>query len=103
MDLTDEYIKKIITSYENKRNREKKYYHEKKKDDESFKLKNRERAKEHYNKNKDNRKEKYLKDQEIMKIKSLIRYYKSKDRLEEFKSKYPEKVEKIGSNHVLLN
>jgi len=49
MDLTDEQINRILTNYKNKRIRENKYYHEVSKNDEEFKIKNRERAKNHYN------------------------------------------------------
>ena len=103
MELNDEYIKKVIQSYEKKRQREKIYYHEQKKNDEDFKLKNRERAKEHYTKNKNKRKDKYNENKELLQIKSLISYYKKNDRIDDFITKYPEKVQIIGKNHVLLN
>ena len=103
MELSDSDIKKVIQSYEKKRQREKIYYHEQKKNNEDFKLKNRERAKEHYLKNKDKRKDKYDENKELLQIKSLISYYKKHDRINEFMTKYPEKVEIIGKNHILLN
>jgi len=89
--MDNEKIVKILKAYEQKRDREKQYYQEVKKHDEEFIKKNRERAKMHYEVNKDKRKEKYDKNKELNQIKSLYRYYKKKDKIEDFKDKHPEK------------
>ena len=48
MDLTAEQIARVLTNYKNKRIRETNYYHNVTKNKEEFKLKNRQRAKDHY-------------------------------------------------------
>ena len=48
MDLTANQIANILVNYKNKREREHKYYHDVTKHKEEFKIKNRQRAKAHY-------------------------------------------------------
>ena len=55
-------------------------------------MKNRERAKEHYNNNKEEKKEKYESDKEFLKSRSLYNYYKKVDKVNKFEEKYPDKV-----------
>tara|TARA_S200002703_G_scaffold51563_1_gene44775 strand:+ start:4049 stop:4366 length:318 start_codon:yes stop_codon:yes gene_type:complete len=96
MDLTAEQIARILTNYKNKRQRENKYYHEVTKTKEEFKLKNRERAKKHYNEGyKEKRKQNYDDNKDFIKNKSLFNYYKKKDKIDVFKEKHKEKYEML--------
>ena len=95
--LTTEQIEKILNTYKAKKERERTYYHAVKKTDAEFVAQNRERAKAHYNKNKDIKKIKYESDKEYLKSKSLYNYYKKRDDLAKFETKYPDKV------HLLKN
>lgn len=91
--LTPEQIDKILTNYKAKKEREHKYYHSVKKIDEQFIMKNRERAKAHYNNNKEVKKLKYEEDKEYMSARSLYNYYKKNEKLDKFELKYPDKVQ----------
>ena len=89
--LTSEQIEKILNNYRAKKEREHKYYHSVKKTDEQFILKNRERAKAHYEKNKEVKKVKYASDKEFFRSRSLYNYYKKKEEIAKFEEKYPDK------------
>ncbi len=95
MDLTEEQIQRILTTYKNKKIREQQYYHNVSKHKEEFKIKNRERAKDHYHNKGYNvkRKEKYEMDKKTNQSKGLYYYYKKKDKIEVFKEKHKEKYE----------
>lgn len=103
MDLTEEQIAKVLTNYKNKRIRENKYYHEVTKNKEEFKIKNRERAKSHYeNGYKEKKRENYANNRDVIKNKSLYNYYKRNDKIEVFKEKHEEKF-KMLSEKGLIN
>ena len=89
MNLTEEQIEKILESYKKKRTKENNYYHEVSKNQDDFKIKNRARAKEHYDKNKDVKKEKYQNNKELICAKNLYKYYEKNDKIEIFKEKHP--------------
>ena len=96
MDLTEEQIAKVLTNYKNKRIRENKYYHEVTKNKEEFKIKNRERAKSHYeNGYKEKKRENYANNRDVIKNKSLYNYYKRNDKIEVFKEKHEEKYKML--------
>ena len=59
--------------------------------------KNRERAKNHYANNKEKKKERYSENADLLKARSLPRYYTKKDILEKFETKHPEKVSLLQS------
>jgi len=99
-NYSEEQIQKMVKAYENKRTREKKYY-ETVKDTEEFKIANRTRANNWYMKNQKARQESYNKNKEINGAKSSYYYYKKLDRVEEFKTKYPEKYKLLVDNHYL--
>lgn len=102
MDLTAEQIARILTNYKNKRTRENKYYHEVTKNKEEFKIKNRERAKAHYqNGYKEKKKENYSNNKELLKTKSLFNYYKRNDKIEIFKEKHEEKYKMLVEKGVI--
>ena len=61
---TDEKIKKIVTQYKNKRERESKKYHEELKLDPEWRAKNCEKSREFYKNNKEHYKDKYNKNKD---------------------------------------
>jgi hypothetical protein len=104
MDLTADQIARILTNYKNKRERENKYYHEVTKNKEEFKIKNRERAKAHYqNGYKDKKKENYNANKDLLKTKSLFNYYKRKDKIESFKEKHEDKYKMLVEKGFIIN
>ena len=103
MDLTAEQIARVLTNYKNKRIRENKYYHEVTKNKEEFKIKNRERAKAHYdNGYKEKKRDNYTNNKDIIKNKALYNYYKRNDKIEVFKEKHEDKF-KMLSEKGLIN
>jgi hypothetical protein len=96
MDLDEKQIQNILTNYKNKRQRENKYYHEVSKHKEEFKIKNRQRAKLHYeNGYKEKKKINYENNKEFLKNRSLYNYYKRNDKLEVFKEKHKDKYDML--------
>lgn len=94
MDLSEAQISKILTNYKNKRIRENKYYHEVTKNKEEFKIKNRQRAKTHYqNGYKEKRKINYENNKQLLSSKSLYNYYKRNHKLDIFKEKHKDKYD----------
>ena len=102
MDLTAEQIARILTNYKNKRERENKYYHDVTKNKEEFKIKNRERAKAHYqNGYKEKKRENYNTNKELLRTKALFNYYKKKDKIDTFKEKHEEKYKMLVEKGVI--
>jgi hypothetical protein len=92
MDLTENQIDTILNNYKNKRDKQNKYYHEVSKHKEEFKIKNRERAKSHYdNGYKEKKKQYYQDNKDILKNKYLYNYYKKNNKIEVFKEIHSEK------------
>jgi len=101
MDLTEAQIAKVLIDYKKKRERENKYYHEVSKHDEAFKMKNRERAKNHYHsKGKEMKGNQYQDNKEFVKARSLYNYYKKKDNLDTFKEKHQEKCKILAQRGI---
>jgi hypothetical protein len=101
MDLTESQIAKVLIDYKKKRERENKYYHEVSKHDEEFKMKNRERAKNHYHsKGKEMKGNQYQDNKEFVKARSLYNYYKKKDNLDTFKEKHQEKCKILAERGI---
>jgi len=98
-DIYDEVkINKIIELYKKNRERDRLKY-QKKKDDPKFIEQNRLRAKCHYETYyKDIKKENYNKNKDVLKAKNLFYYYRRTNRIEEYKTKYPDKV-KLFETH----
>jgi len=94
--LSEEQISNIIQSYNKRREYEKQRYNNIKDTDE-FKMKNRARAKAHYETNKEKKLQKYQDNKEILNAKSTYRYYKNLDKLDFFKEKKSEKYELLKS------
>ena len=104
MDLSTEQIDRILANYKKKRERENKYYHEVSKDNEEFKMKNRERAKTHYDKvGKEAKKDRYQSNKEILQIKSLFNYYKKNDKIDMFKEKHESKYNILVEKGIIVN
>jgi hypothetical protein len=99
-NYSQDEIQRMIRSYEHKRAREKKHYN-KVKDTEEFKQKNRERAKEWYNRNQNTRKNYYENNKQITIAKNSYNYYKKLDRVNDFKTKHPKKYQLLVDNHYL--
>ena len=93
MELSQEQIDIIIQNYKKKRHREKEYYHKVKKTDEEFILKNRERAKNHYEAHKETKSILYQKNKDFLSSRQLYYYYKRKDNLKTFETKHPLKYQ----------
>jgi len=91
-------INKIIELYKKNRERDRIKY-QKKKDNPHFIEQNRARAKAHYQAHyKDTKKENYMKNQDFIKAKSLFYYYRRTNRIDDFKTKFPDKV-KLMETH----
>lgn len=98
----EEKINKIIELYKKNRERDRKKY-EKKKDDPAFIQQNRARAKAHYQAHyKDVKKDKYIKNQDFIKAKSLFYYYRRTNRIDEFKIKFPDKVQLMETHGFVI-
>ncbi len=102
MDLTAEQIARVLTNYKNKRIRETNYYHNVTKNKEEFKLKNRQRAKDHYaNGYKEKKKQNYENNKELQQIKSLYNYYKKNDKIDKFKEKHEAKYQTLLDKGII--
>ena len=102
MDLTAEQIARVLTNYKNKRIRETNYYHNVTKNKEEFKLKNRQRAKDHYaNGYKEKKKQNYENNKELQQIKSLYNYYKKNDKIDKFKEKHEAKYQALLDKGII--
>ena len=89
-DLSENEIQKILTSYKVKREKERERYELVKDTDD---IKNRERAKLHYENNKELRKETYQNRKELIKARNSFYYYSKKDDMKTFETKYPDRYE----------
>jgi len=99
----DDKINKIITLYKKRVERDRIKY-EKKKNDPVFIEQNRSRAKAHYEAHyKEVKKQNYNKNKDVVKAKSLFYYYRRNDRVDEFISKYPDKVELMGNHGITVS
>tara|TARA_R110001592_G_scaffold342978_1_gene633081 strand:+ start:6937 stop:7284 length:348 start_codon:yes stop_codon:yes gene_type:complete len=104
--MTNQYseseITKMINSYKKKQLRDKKKYDENK-DNEDFKVKNRARAKAHYEANKEMKQKTYKKNKEVLNCRSLYNYYKYHSRINEFIVKFPEKCEVLQNHGFVID
>jgi len=97
-DISDIEIKKIVSMYKSQRQKDKERY-EKIKNTEEFKMKNRARAKAHYEKTREIRQQKYINERDTRLAKNSYYYYKRSNNLEVFKEKHPEKYELLKKCH----
>ena len=101
MDLTDEQITKIILSHKKRLEYDRKRYHEVNKKDPVFIAKNRQRAKEHYEKYGSKKRENYAQNREVLSARTSYRYYKRTNRLELFKTRHPEKYQMLVDKAII--
>ena len=99
-NFTDTEIKKILTQYKNKRNREKAEYHEVKKKDPEWCRVNNERSKKHYHDNIDKKREIYQENKKFVNARNMWRYYVNLERQNDFITKHPDKVEYLKENGI---
>jgi len=97
-DISDIEIQKIVSMYKSQRQKDKERY-EKIKNTEEFKMKNRARAKAHYEKTREIRQQKYINERDTRLAKNSYYYYKRSNNLEVFKEKHPEKYELLKKCH----
>ena len=101
MNYTDSEIKQIIRKYERRVIADREKY-QKKKDDPEFIKQNRERASAYYYDNKDKKKQQYQDNKEVIKAKSMLRYWTRNNKdLSEIETKHPESY-KILKDRGLL-
>ena len=96
---SNDKIMKIIDLYKKGRERDKIKY-DKKKDDPDYIKANKLRSKAHYLKVKEAKQLEYANNQDFRKHRSLYNYYRLNDRVEEFVSKYPERVEFLAKHNI---
>ncbi len=102
-NMSDIEIQKIVSMYKGQRQKDKERY-EKIKDTEEFKLKNRARAKAHYEKTREIRQERYQNERDLRLAKNSYYYYKRNNNLEVFMYKHPEKYETLKNcGYLSLN
>jgi len=97
-DISDIEIQKIVSMYKSQRQKDKERY-EKIKNTEEFKMKNRARAKAHYEKTREIRQQKYINERDTRLAKNSYYYYKRSNNLEVFKEKHPKKYELLKKCH----
>jgi 2-oxoglutarate dehydrogenase complex dehydrogenase (E1) component-like enzyme len=93
MDITDEAIRKLVEQHKRKLEYYKNKYHNERKYNEEFMEKNRQRSRNHYERNKEAKKEYYLKNRDFMNAKNSYNYYKKRENIEKFKTKFPDKYQ----------
>jgi len=93
-DMSETEIKHILSLYKSQRLKDKMRY-EKVKDNEDFKVKNRLRAKAHYEKTKEVRRDRYSDNRDLQIAKNSYYYYKRTNNIETFQEKYPERYKLI--------
>jgi len=91
-DISDIEIQKIVSMYKSQRQKDKERY-EKIKNTEEFKMKNRARAKAHYEKTREIRQQRYINERDTRLAKNSYYYYKRTNQMELFKEKHSEKYE----------
>jgi len=96
---SNEKILKIIDLYKKGRVRDKAKY-DKKKNNPDYIEANKLRSKAHYLKVKEAKQLEYANDKDFRKHRSLYNYYRLNDRVEEFISKYPERVEFLANHNI---
>lgn len=88
--LDEELIQKALEQYKNNLVKYKKIY-QIRKQDETFMEANRQRARDYYLNNPTKKKEYYENNKEKTKCKAMYNYYKKIEKIDVFKSKYPER------------
>ena len=101
MDMSDDMIKKLVEQHKNKLEYYKNKYHNERKHDEAFMQKNRQRAKDHYEKNKILKQEYYQNNKDFLNAKNSYYYYKKRNNIDKFKTKFPEKYKLLMDRNFI--
>jgi|DEB0MinimDraft_6_1074348.scaffolds.fasta_scaffold16212_3 chemotaxis methyl-accepting protein methylase len=102
-DFTEDQISDILKNYKTQKDRSREYY-DKVKDTEQFKMKNRARAKKHYDNGYNvKRKDEYKINADVIKAKNLYYYYKKTNQINLFKEKHSDKYEALLSINYIPN
>jgi len=101
MDMSDDMIKKLVQQHKNKLEYYKNKYHNERKHDEIFMQKNRQRAKDHYEKNKILKQEYYQNNKDFLNAKNSYYYYKKRNNIDKFKTKFPEKYKLLMDRNFI--
>ncbi len=101
MDMSDDMIKKLVQQHKNKLEYYKNKYHNERKHDEIFMQKNRQRAKDHYEKNKISKQEYYQNNKDFLNAKNSYYYYKKRNNIDKFKTKFPEKYKLLMDRNFI--
>mgnify|MGYP003678939153 CR=1 FL=1 len=99
--MDEEKINHIIEQYKKKKEREYNNYHTVNKLNDDYMVKNKERAKAHYDLHSDDRKIKYKDNSEFIKARSSYNYYKKTNNLSKFIDKFPERVKILTDVGIL--
>ena len=99
--MDEEKINHIIQQYKLKKEREYNNYHNINKLNEDYMIKNKERAKAHYELHSDDRKNKYKDNAEFVKARSSYNYYKKNNNLSKFREKFPDKVKLLTDMGII--
>ena len=95
MELSDEQIEQILLRYKKSIEYNRERYHTVRKHNPEYQKKNRERSNKHYHSHKEDKKEYYKKNREELNMKQKYRYYKSRDNIEGYKTKFPDDYKKL--------
>tara|TARA_R110002167_G_scaffold173095_4_gene371550 strand:+ start:1179 stop:1499 length:321 start_codon:yes stop_codon:yes gene_type:complete len=95
-DYNEEQLTNILSSYKNKKEKEKERY-ERIKDTEQYKIENRQRARIHYQKYKERKKENYENNKDFFRARNSYYYYRKSQNLEKFITNFPERVAMLES------
>jgi hypothetical protein len=101
--MDQQFIEKLLKAYKRQIEYNRNAYHNVKKHDEEFVRQNRQRAKNHYEKNRDKKREYYQQNREYMNAKSSYNYYKRKNDIDTFKTKYPEKYQQLMDRNYITS
>jgi len=99
--MDEEKINHIIQQYKLKKEREYNNYHNVNKLNVDYMVKNKERAKAHYDAHSEDRKVKYKETADFVKARSSYNYYKKTNNLVKFREKFPEKVKILTDMGIL--
>tara|TARA_R110000782_G_scaffold170447_1_gene262184 strand:- start:93 stop:392 length:300 start_codon:yes stop_codon:yes gene_type:complete len=93
--MDTEKIEQIVAAYVKKKEYENNRYHEVKKLDPEWVIKNRENSLRHYHNNKEKKKLYYEKNRQKILVNQNYKYALKKNKVEQFKIKYPEEYARL--------
>ena len=99
--MNEEKINHIVEQYKKKKEREYNNYHNVNKFNDDYIIKNKERAKAHYDLHSEQRKLKYKETSDFVKARSSYNYYKKTNNLSKFREKFPDKVKILSDMGII--